>query len=202
MQSLSEQWLADTAQQSLCLNRSFACFQACFPANALVTVEGKGLVTMQSLAAGDQVLSIDRRGNSVYDTVYFFGHHVKDSWTSFCSVSIQLDAQRVHHLLLTPTHFLPVGTAVTNLSYKYAKHVSIGDNAWMVINDELHDTVVVCGKVIGMDTVKAQGLYNPYTEVNSSTSLLLGLQHCVCIIFVYHAQCCSNECINVCHVPR
>lgn len=123
-------------------------------------------MTMQSLSAGDKVLSIDKRGKSIYDTVCFFGHHDSNSWSSFCSISVQGNAQLVHHLLLTPTHFLPVGTTLLGLTYKYAKDVSIGDTVWMVVNEGLKERdIVVSGKVIGKDTAKAQGLYNPYTEV-------------------------------------
>lgn len=173
-----------TGECSICKTHSVVCFQECFPASALVRVEGKGSVAMRSLSAGDKVLSIDRRGNTIYDTVCFFGHHDSNSWGSFCSISIQGNAQLVHQLLLTPTHFLPVGPALPQLSYKYAKDVSIGDTVWMVTDADPQHASAISAKVLGKNTLQAQGLYNPYTEVRlvSNTasvflSTLLCLRH-------------------------
>ncbi|KAL0053937.1 hypothetical protein WJX82_001413 [Trebouxia sp. C0006] len=140
-----------------------ATVQACFPGNAVVTIEGKGLATMQSLAAGEKVLSIDMDGSHIYDTVCFFGHQDPDSWSCFCSLSIQSESGHVHQLLLSPTHFLPIGTDLIANAYKYAKDVHIGDIAWVVIAEDLK-AVTARGVVIGKNWMTAQGLYNPFTR--------------------------------------
>ena len=131
-----------------------------------MTIEGKGLATMQSLAAGEKVLSIDMDGSHIYDTVCFFGHQDPDSWSCFCSLSIQSESGHVHQLLLSPTHFLPIGTDLIANAYKYAKDVHIGDIAWVVIAEDLK-AVTARGVVIGKNSMTAQGLYNPFTRVSA-----------------------------------
>lgn len=154
---------------------------------------------MQSLAAGDKVLSIDEKGNYIYDTVCFFGHQDPDSWSCFCSLSIQCASGHVHQLLLSPTHFLPVGTDLVAKAYKYAKDVRTGDIAWVVNSEDLK-AVTGRGVVIGKNWTTAQGLYNPFTRVSAISGAAVGISaavHCHAIVcrkrMSWHTLACFCE---------
>ena len=55
----------------------------CFPGNAQVWLADGKCVNLQDLNVGDQVMTVNDRGELVSDTVYMFGHHEPEAWGCF-----------------------------------------------------------------------------------------------------------------------
>lgn len=120
---------------------------ACFPASATVQVEGKGTIRMDELRIGDRVLvGMDERGERLFSEVFLFSHQDKTVLSTFLRIRTS------HHCNLEATagHYLYV-----NGSLSTAKTVSVGD-----IIDFSNGRPV---RVIGVEQVRRQGLFNPQT---------------------------------------
>mmetsp|Transcript_7312 Transcript_7312/g.22296 ORF Transcript_7312/g.22296 Transcript_7312/m.22296 type:complete len:470 (+) Transcript_7312:183-1592(+) len=115
---------------------------ACFPAHALVEVEGGGEKKMADLQFGDRVLA----GNGEYSEIFAFTHRAADVFASFvriCGVS-------GHCLELSKEHYLPVNGQLTA-----AQHVSIGD--LIALGNGTQVPVATVSRFIG------RGLFHPHT---------------------------------------
>lgn len=136
----------------------------CFPANAMVEVNGKGLTSMKDLAYGDNVQTVNKYGAIQYGEVYLFGHRDEMTVKEF----VNLKTADGKNLRLTETHFARVCTSHCNqealqagksiMRNVYAKDVVVGD-VMMVAGETVEFVVVVhVGKSI------ERGLYNPYVR--------------------------------------
>ena len=121
---------------------------------------------MDTLKAGDRVLSINGQGKAFYDQVLFFGHKDTDSWGAVLDITMNDGASNAtRRLKLTKTHYLPVGHDLSALVHKYAKDVAVGDTLWAQASDDKSQPLAAV--VTSKGTVYAQGLFNPYTAVSS-----------------------------------
>lgn len=80
----------------------------CFPGDASVQVEGKGLTYMKDLSLGDKVLTQDNQ----YDTIYSFGHKNADVTTDYVNIATtaaSVDISVDHMVYLKGGNVVPAG---------------------------------------------------------------------------------------------
>lgn len=114
---------------------------ACFPGNAKVHVEGKGIVNMEQVAIGDRVLVSD----GVFSEVFFFGHKL---------ARIQFDFVRLEtaqaSIALSKGHYIYADGHLTAAG-------SVRVDSMLETADGVHTAV------IAVEVITAAGLYNPHT---------------------------------------
>lgn len=150
----------------------------CFPAEATVKLPGGRTKRMAQLRVGDKVLAAAANGRLEYQEVYFFGHRSQDVEAAF--VRIELDGGAT--LELTPDHFVPVlqqrrsgdgnaaaAGALDSARMTYARDVRVGDRLMVAAAGAgAAPSTAAPGKlrvaeVRGIESVRRQGLFNPYT---------------------------------------
>lgn len=114
----------------------------CFPADAVVNVEGRGTVRMKELKVGDNV-EIE---SGVFSKVFLFTHQDSNPRVQF--VTMETISGEVASL--TAGHFLYVNRAL-----KTASSVSVGDRVVLADGRE--------SAVVKVKTNSLAGLYNPQT---------------------------------------
>lgn len=115
---------------------------ACFPADATVTLESGAVISMADLAVGDRV----HIGRGAFSDVFMFTHKMADVAHDFVSIESASGA----NLRLTSGHYIYV-----NDELSAAKTVKVGDR--IELSDGSLDTVV------SVAVVQGKGLYNPQT---------------------------------------
>lgn len=113
----------------------------CFPGNAMVRVEGRGLVPMEELAIGDRV----QVGRGVFSEVFFFGHKIAGRQFDF----VRLITKRGSISLSKGYYIYADGRLMA------AGIVGVGS--------ELETADGARAGVIAVEKIMAPGLYNPHT---------------------------------------
>ncbi|KAJ8902199.1 hypothetical protein NDN08_006607 [Rhodosorus marinus] len=114
---------------------------ACFPGNAVVTLEDGTTKAMDGLEAGDTVLG----GHGEYSDVFGFSHRDSTEFGKF--VRLQTSTNFIE---LSPNHYLVVGDKLVA-----AKDVKVGDEISLANGDLTTVTAV--------HRVQLKGVYNPHT---------------------------------------
>ncbi len=115
----------------------------CFPASATVTTADGRKLRMDQLTEGMYVVSNGLGGVS---RVFGFSHRDSTARSEF----VRLRTTTGNELMLTPGHFLPI-----NGELQPASNLRAGDT--VILADG------TCSKVIRVETVWDEGLYNPHT---------------------------------------
>lgn len=94
---------SDADKLSICCNGICEMPHYCFPGEAIVVVEGKGLVPISTLRIGDSVLARKRSGALHYERVLGFLHHTQASDGSFVQLSLASGEFRAtsNHMVFT-----------------------------------------------------------------------------------------------------
>jgi len=116
----------------------------CFPANALVQTKSRGVVTMEDLKVGDDVLV---GKGKLFSKIFMFTHRTKNILETFISLETEL-GYAIH---LTRGHMLYVNGYLTR-----AENVKLGD--------KLLDAEGISSRVVRITSTMKRGLYNPQTE--------------------------------------
>ena len=120
---------------------------ACFPADAPVTLRNGRKVRMDELQIGDEVLVRISQGRTpVYSEVYIFSHRDRNVLTNF----VALSTTNSQVLEVSPSHYVFVDGRLTA-----ARNVRVGD-----ILEQRSGLVT---RVTDVRTVLKRGLYNPQT---------------------------------------
>jgi len=130
----------------------------CFPADAIVSVNNKGL-PLSSLQLGMDVSTVSASGKIESTPVHFFGHKDHGALASFT----RLVTHSGHSLSLTSDHLLPVapapGTPWANRIFKRSSSVKEGDYVW--VN---HEGSLELSEITGISSYTSRGLFNPYSK--------------------------------------
>jgi len=130
----------------------------CFPANAIVSVNNKGL-PVSSLQLGMDVSTVSASGMIESAPVHFFGHKDHSALASFT----RLVTHSGHSLSLTRDHLLPVapapGTPWANRIFKRSSSVKEGDYVWVNRKGSLE-----LSEITGISSYTGMGLFNPYSK--------------------------------------
>jgi len=135
-------------------NNSFGSFNWCFPGDALVDVQGKGLLALKNLKIGDHIL-VDE-GNR-YEPVYSFGHKDRSVLGDFLQLTTDSGAQ----VEISKEHLI----FVNNKAAVPALLVQPGDK--LRVLDHLET-------VKSITSVTRQGAYAPFTP--SGTIVVNGIK--------------------------
>lgn len=119
---------------------------ACFPAEATVMIKGGSKVAMKDLKVGDEVLA---KMPNTYSSVYMFSHKEQNSVNDFVRVS----TSNGHVITASPGHYI-----IVNGKMKAAGSIVGGDKLMTESGED---------KVVGVENVRKQGLYNPHTVAGS-----------------------------------
>ncbi|GAB4815614.1 hypothetical protein N2152v2_008070 [Parachlorella kessleri] len=103
-------------------------YSECFPADALVQVEGSGPTRMDHLQIGQRVLTLDRKGRLVYEEVMYFGHQIPHQDLTVMVLQVHVAATNTSRTLrVSLRHFVPTLDAYhPGLRYKHAEAVEVG----------------------------------------------------------------------------
>uniref|UniRef100_A0A7S3EN80 Peptidase S1 domain-containing protein n=2 Tax=Rhodosorus marinus TaxID=101924 RepID=A0A7S3EN80_9RHOD len=114
---------------------------ACFPGNAVVTLEDGTTKPMDRLEAGDTVLG----GDGEFSDVFGFSHRDSTEFGKFIRLEMSAD-----FIELSPNHYLAVGDKLIA-----AKDVKVGDQISLANGD--------LTAVTAIHRVQLKGVYNPHT---------------------------------------
>eukprot|EP00746_Dinoflagellata_sp_MGD_P131925 gnl/MRDRNA2_/MRDRNA2_65660_c0_seq1.p1 gnl/MRDRNA2_/MRDRNA2_65660_c0~~gnl/MRDRNA2_/MRDRNA2_65660_c0_seq1.p1 ORF type:complete len:551 (+),score=86.21 gnl/MRDRNA2_/MRDRNA2_65660_c0_seq1:29-1681(+) len=136
----------------------------CFPGNSKVETP-RGVISVSELRVGDRVQAVDHRGRTFWDDVYFFGHADEHSIEQY--LLIELDGPSSPKLQVSHKHFLPGCLSGQRCSWAdrietYAQNFKKGDYVWISSNSGMHMEVEQ-RPIQSVSSVRAKGLYNPYT---------------------------------------
>jgi len=125
-------------------NNTATAPKECFPADATVQTRTRGIVTMEDLKVGDEVLA----GKSQeFSKVFMFTHRSRNILVPFISIETELG----YNTRLTSGHMLYVNGYLTR-----AENVKLGDT--------LLDAEGISRRVVRITSTMKRGLYNPQTE--------------------------------------
>lgn len=124
-------------------------FGGCFPGRSTVQVQSRGTVALEQVQLGDLVLVDDK---NKYEPIYSFGHHLPDSRNVFLRMEFE---QKSSALELTKDHLI------------FCKDKGAIPAAFVVVGDKVVDGLGQERIVKSIQTVKAQGLYAPFTPSGS-----------------------------------
>merc|ERR1711939_1158761 len=151
----------DYGYQASCMNKGEANRLTCFPSTATVITDGRGIVSMDSLAIGDLILTYDfSRGMTKYERVLFFLHQDPKvnsrDWLSVTHTHGTLTLSS-RHLVFKQTHSEIDSWTTRSVM---AKSLKPGDIISLVIEGLPTSTKVHSVVAAGVHT----GIYAPVTE--------------------------------------
>lgn len=120
------------------------CCDGCFPKDAVIEVQNKGMIQMEDLELGDAV-----RSANGFSKVYAFGTRDLESKTYF----IRLTTSSSHVLELSMNHLVFTGA---HLQSKLAANVVIGEELFVMPEKQL-------SKIVSIETIEKQGPVHPLT---------------------------------------
>mmetsp|Transcript_27104 Transcript_27104/g.45180 ORF Transcript_27104/g.45180 Transcript_27104/m.45180 type:complete len:551 (+) Transcript_27104:90-1742(+) len=130
--------------------------QICFPGNAVVHVQDKGLVRIDTLVIGDLV----QVANDRFEPVYSFGH--KNPSYKYNFLEIATSDSNSTPLVISPDHMI----ATPNDGFVPAVHLEVGE---FVLGGADGSKV----QILAIKDVKAQGAFAPFTP--SGTLIVNGI---------------------------
>jgi len=128
---------------------------SCFPADAVVSVTGKGETLMRDLKPSDKVLTVDPKTGSHTETEFLDWIHINESspmkflkFFTESGVSIEISAD---HQIFTKEN-----------GFKLASDVKVGVDSLMIAGEN-SDSGASSSKVIKVTEVEKTGVYAPLT---------------------------------------
>ncbi|KAM9785526.1 desert hedgehog protein [Neosynchiropus ocellatus] len=131
----------------------------CFPGRALVSVAGRGQVTLESLAVGERVMALSATGQVVFSPVVSFLHREPGVWSTFLS----LTTDEGHTLTLTAHHLLFLdprcGPSAGGYRAQFASRAEAG--ACVLVHSP--GGPVGASRIRSLSSARALGVYAPLT---------------------------------------
>jgi hypothetical protein len=135
------------------------CESSCFPAEAMVSLEGGDTKPMREVEVGDRVRVLRDDGSVGYEDVYLLTH--KDATTASHYVTLTLVSGA--KLTLSPRHFIPTAPDAAAADWsrrliKGADEIRVGDVVWYEAGSRPQ-----AAEVTAVASSLALGAYNPLT---------------------------------------
>lgn len=147
----------------------------CFPSDAIVYVKNKGLIRMDNLNYGDEILIITPQGRLIYRSIYLFGHKEVDVNSRF--ISIRTTNKNI--LKLSPTHYIRV---IKSLKYQYLLDSNNLNNSQFVMNSEyIYANDVKVGDIV----LTLNSSYDPNSNENNSNQEYISFQKVISTSIIF-----------------
>lgn len=168
----SQQWALRKVYDSRAGCESLPCSQVkkcsntpllCFPGEATVEVQGRGVVKMTDLALGEMV-KVNDAGK--FEPVYAFGHHSENAMGMY--VSISLLGKHPEPLVISPDHMVAV-----RLLDASRTHIQMIPASLVMVGDEIVLGAGGFGVVGIISKANRRGAYAPFTK--SGTIVVNGM---------------------------